>query len=114
MSELPVTPVFSATPEGGAGEICRLYDSTGEPGVVGVFHATSIDLSPKSSVGEAGVSGRASGRATAEAPDGSESPTRLVATASKVYSTLFVKPSSVQVVVSHCLLYPLPLVLLTV
>src|SRR5690606_20712743 len=112
--ELPVTPVFSVTPDGGAGEICRLNDSTGEPGVVGVFHATLSDLSPKSSVGGTGVSGRASGRATADAPDGSESPTRLVATTSKVYSTLFVSPSSVHVVESHRLLYALPDVLLTV
>src|SRR5690606_35577551 len=112
--ELPVTPVFSVTPDGGAGEICRLNDSTGEPGVVGVFHATLSDLSPKTSVGGTGVSGRASGRAMSEAPDGSESPTRLVATTWNAYSTLFVSPSRVHVVVSHRLLYGFPLTLVTV
>ena len=38
--ELPVTPVFCPMPDGGAGEISSVNDSTGEPGVVGVTHAT--------------------------------------------------------------------------
>ena len=52
----------------------------------------------RSSVGGAGVSGRASGRAVSDGADGSESPTRFVAITVKLYSTLFVSPSSVHVV----------------
>src|SRR6478736_532570 len=49
--ELPVTPFLSATPDGGAGEICRLKDSTGEPGVGGVTHVTVRLASPNFSTG---------------------------------------------------------------
>ena len=98
---MPVTPVFVAVPLGGAGEISRLYDVTGDPGVVGVVQETSSDLSPNFRVGGFGVSGRASGRATADVGDGLPSPTRFVAVTAKVYSTLFVSPSRVHVVDVH-------------
>ena len=98
-----MTPVFVAAPLGGAGEISRLYEDTGDPGVVGVVHDTSSDLSPNFRVGGFGVSGRASGRATAEVGDGLPSPTRFVAVTANVYSTLLVSPSRVHVVDVHCL-----------
>ena len=56
------------------------------------------------------MSGRASGRATADEPDGSDSPTRFVAVTWNTYSTLFVSPSRVQVVDWHCCEKPCGLV----
>ncbi|MNI92824.1 hypothetical protein D3C73_1506740 [compost metagenome] len=54
------------------------------------------------------MSGRASGRATSDDPDGFDSPTRFVAVTWNVYSTLFVRPSSVHVVDWQSLVYGLP------
>ncbi len=96
-----MTSVFWLMPDAGAGEISRLYFSTGEPGVVGVTHDTDRLRSPKTSDGAAGVSGRASGRAVSDGADGSDGPTRFSATTVKLYSTLLVRPSSVQVVARH-------------
>ena len=44
-----------------------------------------------------------SGRAVSDAGDGSDVPTAFVAVTTKLYSTLLVSPSSVQVVDAHCL-----------
>ena len=99
-----MSSVFCAMPDGGAGEISSVYCSTGEPGVVGVTHATFRLCRRRRASAAAGVSGRASGRAISDGPDGSESPTRFVAITVKLYSTLFVSPSSVQVVAAHCFL----------
>ena len=99
---LPVMPVFCTTPDGGAGEISSVKLSTGEPSVRGVVQLTVRLRSPKPSVGGAGVSGRTSGRAVSDGIEGSDSPTRLVAVTTKLYSTLFVSPSSVHVVEAHC------------
>src|SRR5690606_27656703 len=104
----PVTPVFSDDPRSGAGEICRVYESTGEPLDCGVVQLTARDLSPKTSFGGSGVSGRTSGRAGSDSGDAGPSPTRLCATTWNVYSTLFTSPSRVHVVDSQVFEYGRP------
>src|SRR5690625_1371836 len=103
MWELPDTEIC---PPPGEGAICRSKELTGDPRVSGVDHSTSSSPSPKVSCGAAGRSGRTSGRATAEGPEGSESPTGLVAVTVKLYSTLFVSPPMVQVMVGQSWLTP--------
>nr|WP_317451861.1 hypothetical protein [Microbacterium sp. NIBRBAC000506063] len=60
------------------------------------------------------MSGRASGRATSDAGEGGESPTRLVAITWNTYSTLLVSPSRVQVVAAHWREYSVPWIEVTV
>ena len=95
---VPVTPVFCTMPDGGAGEISSVYVSIGDPSVRGGTHDTVSLRSPKTRVGGAGVSGRTSGRAVSDGTEASDTPTLLVAVTTKLYSTLFVSPSSVHVV----------------
>src|SRR5690606_41685354 len=87
----------------------RISHSIGERSVyVRFFHVTVSDSSPNLSVGGSGLSGFSSGRASSEGPDGSDSPTALVAVTVNVYTTSFCSPLTVQVVEAHSVASPRP------
>ena len=69
---------------------------------MGATHVARTEPSPNSSVGAAGASGTASGRAVADGPLASDQSTSFCAATVNVYSTSLVRPSIVQVVLAHC------------
>ena len=94
--------VTVADPPGGAGDSMSVYDVTGDPLLTGASHAAVRVPSPKPvQRGAPGASGTASGRAGAEGGLGSDQSTALRAATVKVYSTSFVRPAIVQVVLAH-------------
>src|SRR5690606_13776808 len=90
-SVVPATCTFCTWPDGGAGEISSVPSMIGERSAyVALTHVTSSEPSPNARLGAAGGSGRSSGRAGADAGEGSDGPTALCATTVNVYSTSFV------------------------
>ena len=74
---------------------------TGEPVETGASHVARTEPSPNSSVGAAGASGTASGRAGADAGLGSDQSTAFCAATVNVYSVSLVRLSIVHVVLAH-------------